>query len=445
MNMRILIKLILPCICAAVSLNASAVERLIILNEGLWQADNGKISYFEDGSVVSNEWFRETNGYKLGDTPNDIIQINDNLIAIAVNWSNIVQFITPAGKAVAATEDVPNNRKLATDGRYVYISSYGHEVAVNGSFMEFTKGYVAKIDINTFKVVSAVEVGYEPEGIAYYKGYLFVANTGGYAFQENHDYETTVSVIDAETMTLARTVDTGVINLYGKMSQSGSYLCINSPGDYYDIMASTVIFDCQAAIDGMPDEDCFHKLEYAATYNTVDLDGNFYAIGSRYSYYSGEYEFNYIRVNPGLLFESDGAEGVDEEFPGTVLADIKGMMMPYGIYINPYSGYLYATDAASFTSAGKLYQWDPEGNLLGTYKLYINPAHFLALPPDGHFGGQEDPDHPDEKPGEDNAVPLILSGKTESPLFNLQGIPVGNPRPGQIYIRDGKKIIYNQL
>ncbi len=229
-------------------------EKIILLNEGNWQADNGKITYFENGRVVSNQWFRDNNGYKLGDTPNDIIQVNDNLIAIAINWSNIVQFIDPSGRAVAATEDVPNNRKLATDGRYVYISSYGHECATVNGFVTFEKGYVAKIDIKTFKVVDVVEVGYEPEGIAYYKGYLFVANTGGYAFQEDHEYETTVSVIDAASMTVVRNVDTGQINLYGKMSQSGRYLCINSPGDYYDIQAATIIFDCETAITGGRDD-----------------------------------------------------------------------------------------------------------------------------------------------------------------------------------------------
>ncbi|MDE6715843.1 MAG: hypothetical protein K2J74_05085, partial [Muribaculaceae bacterium] len=48
-------------------------ERIILLNEGNWQADNGKISYFEDGKIISNQWFRDINGMKLGDTPNDII------------------------------------------------------------------------------------------------------------------------------------------------------------------------------------------------------------------------------------------------------------------------------------------------------------------------------------------------------------------------------------
>ena len=69
----------------------AAEEKLIILNEGMWQADNGRITYFEDGKIVSNSWFRDVNGYKLGDTPEDIIKINDNLLAISINWSNIIQ------------------------------------------------------------------------------------------------------------------------------------------------------------------------------------------------------------------------------------------------------------------------------------------------------------------------------------------------------------------
>ncbi len=421
------ISLLLPALCLWSA--AVARERIILLNEGNWQADNGKITYFDDGRIVSNQWFRDVNGQKLGDTPNDIIQVNENLIAIAVNWSNIVQFIRPDGVAVAATEDVPNNRKLASDGDYVYVSSYGHEVATVDGMLMFDKGYVAKIDVSTFKVVSAVEVGYEPEGIALYDGYLFVANTGGYAFQEDHEYETTVSVIDAATMKIVRTVDTGQINLYGKLSVSGKYLCINSPGDYYDIPAATIIFDCEAAISGAPDAECFRMLEYAATYSSQTSDGQFYAIGSRFSYYTSEYQFNYVKIDPEAVFASNGAEGVTEEFPGTLLDDIKKMTMPYGIYVNPYSGYIYATDAGSFAAAGALYQWDSEGNLLGVHGVYINPAHFLALDPDSETTDTE-------------SVVIEVVNEPASPLYNLSGLPVGNPVRGQIYVRNGKKLVY---
>lgn len=428
MHYRIFILAILLSLLAP-SLHAVS-EKIILLNEGNWQADNGRVSYFEDGQIVSNQWFRDANGYKLGDTPNDIIAVNDNLIAIAVNWSNIVQFIRPDGKAVAATEDVPNNRKLASDGNYVYISSYGHECIVNNQWTEFTKGFVAKIDVSTFKVVAACEVGYEPEGIAWYEGHLFVANTGGYAFQEDHEYETTVSVIDAATMQVVRTVDTGQINLYGKMSQSGKYLCINSPGDYYDVPAATIILDCEAVLAKKPDSQCFTKLEYAATYNCVTTDGLFYAIGSRYSYNTGEYTFNYITIDPETVMATHGGMGIGTTFPGTVLADIKKMGMPYGVYINPYTGYIYATDAGSFSAAGALYQWSPEGILLGTHKVYINPAHFLALKPDGWTGIG------------DTIVPV--PERSDNTIYNLQGIPVDNPIPGNLYIKNGKKFIYHQ-
>ena len=421
MKMKRYILLTLSLLLAVI---ADAQEKLILLNEGMWQADNGRVTYFEDDHVVSNQWFRDKNGMKIGDTPNDIIQVNDSLIAIAVNWSNIVQFIRPDGTAVAATEDVPNNRKLCSDGQYVYVTSYGHECATVDGMKTFEKGYVAKIDVSTFKVVAATEVGYEPEGIALYDGRLFVANTGGYAFEENHEYETTVSILNAATMELEKNVDVEQINLYGKMPQSGRYLCINSPGDYYEIPAACIIFDCEKALQG--DADCFVKLDYASTYSCTTLDGKFMAIGSRFSYYTNEYEFNYITIDPEEVMASLGSSGVEEQLPGNVLEDIKQMGMPYGLYVNPYTGYIYGTDAGSFTAAGMLYQWSPEGELLGKHKVYINPAHFLAL-------------QPDEQP---NGVVQIVNPQSQvSMLFNMQGQRIAVPQHGRLYVRDGKTFI----
>ena len=396
-----------------------AQERIILLNEGLWQADNGRVTYFQDGKVVSNQWFRDVNGSKLGDTPNDIIQVNENLIAIAINWSNVVQFITPEGKAVAATEDIPNNRKLCTDGRYVYVTSYGHECETTNGTQYFEKGFVAKIDISNFKCIAACEVGYEPEGIALYDGRLFIANTGGYAGTgEDHEYETTVSILNAETMQVENTIDVGQINLYGKLSQSGRYLCINSPGDYYETPAACIIFDCEKALQG--DEDCFVKLEYASTYSCTTLDGKFMAIGSRYSYITNEYTFNYVTIDPEEVMLSMGGSGVEERFPGTVLTDIKKMTMPYGIYVNPYTGYIYGTDAGSFEGAGYLYQWSPEGELLGKYKVYINPAHFLALAPEGYWSSIESIQNSKFKiRNREEVIYDIMGRRIDSSLFTL--------------------------
>ena len=406
--------------------SAVAQERLILVNEGMWQTDNGRLTYFENGQVKSNQWFRDQNGKKLGDTPNDIIQVNDNLIAIALNWSNIVQFVSPSGKAVAATEDIPNNRKLCTDGRYVYVTSYGHECETTTGTKYFDKGYVAKIDLNTFNVVAATEVGYEPEGIALYDGRLFIANTGGYAAQENdHDFETTVSIVNAQTMVVEKTIDLKQANLYGKMSQSGRYLLINSPGDYYYMPVASFVFDCRKALDG--DADCFVKFDFPVTYNCITPDGKFLAVGSNFSYVTGDYVFSHVVIDPQAVMESGGTSGVVTTMPGTLVSDFENMEQPYGIYVNPYTGYIYGTDASSFEGAGYLYQWSPGGQLLDKYKVYVNPGHFLALPPDGqHFQG----------------IVEIVNGKSvNSKCFDLQGRRVTSPQPGRIYLQDGHKIL----
>ena len=409
---------------------AAAQEKIMFLDEGTYQTDNGRLSYFEDGGIVSNQLFMDANGRKLGNTPNYILQIDDNRLAISVNVSNVIQFIDTKGKAIAAIEGVPNSRCMVSDGKSLYVTSYAHEVEVNGSIRTFTRGFVAKIDLTNYSITDAVEVGYEPEGIALYDGHLFVANSGGYSYAEDHDYEHTVSVVDAATMKVTRTVNVSAINLYGYMSISGQYLCINSPGDYYEEGPSTVIFDCRAAIDSKPDGQCSAKLSFPSTYNTVMPDGNFLTIGSTYSSLTGDFSYSKSIINPAEVMRTGGSGGVSNTLPGSVAADIAGMQTPNSIYVNPYTGYIYATDARDSTSAGRLYQWTPEGNLKGTYTTYINPGHILALPPDGHFGGIDGvaPDAGAE-PYEDSII------------YNLQGIPVVNTVPGQIYIRGGRKFI----
>ena len=337
-------------------------ENLIICNEGNWQSDNGQLSYYDGtAGVLTNKWFRQVNGSKLGDTPNDIIQVNDTLIAIAVNWSNIIQYIHPDGTACGATENVPNNRRMCTDGYYLYITSYAHQCGNQ----TFEKGYVAKIDVKTKQVVATCEVGWEPEGVRLYEGKLYVANTGGYAFSEGHGYETTVQVVDAETMKSIKTIETGCINLYGEMSQAGQYLCINSCGDYYNVKPKTVIVDCKT--------DEVKTFDFPATYNSTDGDV-FYTVGSEFSYNTGEYVYSIKTINPKTQEVKDGI------FCEAITQKIKEITSPYELYISPYTKNVYFTDAGSYGTAGYLYGYTKEGEqVFAPQKTYVNPAHILAL------------------------------------------------------------------
>lgn len=401
-----------------------AEEKLIVVNEGSWQADNGRLSYLADGQIVSNKWFREVNGYKLGDTPADIIQVNDNLIAIAVRNSNLIQFIRNDGTAVAAVEDLPNLRCLATDGSYVYATSYAHECETSAGVQTFEKGFVAKIDIKDFSVCAACEVGFEPEGISYYEGKLFVANSGGYSFQEDHDYESTVYILDCAEMKKTGEIETGHPNLYGRISKAGKYLCINSAGNYYDVPGCGLILDCEKAL--VNTAGCFAAIPYVVTYNCTAQNDTFLAIGSEYSFTEGGYKYTCLTLDPAKIMDSNGGEGYSKTLPGTMAQDIEKMESPYGIYMNPYTGMLYATDAGTYGSAGKLYQWSAQGEFITQYPVYINPGWFLALRPDS----------------QENAVDQIrVPEATDAPTYDLMGRRISAPVRGQIYISNGKKFI----
>ena len=105
------------------------------------------------------------------------------------------------------------------------------------------------------------------------------------------------------------------------------------------------------------------------------------------------------------------------------------MQQPYGLYVNPYTKEIYATDAGSYTGAGSLLSFTPDGSYTGSYKVYINPGHFLALKPANWNGVQ-------------GVETETSEADADAPVYNLQGIRVSNPRKGEIYIRAGRKMIW---
>ena len=337
-------------------------DRLIVLCEGLWGMDNSTLSLLDNG-MVTNRWFRQQNpGRKLGDTGNDMLQVNDTLIAISVNWSNIIQYIRPDGTAISATENIPNNRRLATDGKgFLYCTSYANH------------GYVAKIDLRTKQIVDTCHVGYEPEGIAYYDGRLFVCNSGGYSFQEGHDYESTVSVVDAQTMRELKRIDTHCPNLYGAVAQNGQFLCINAAGNYYDVQPRCVVLN-------MASEE-FRVFDFPATYCCA-YGNKFYIIGSAFSYSDGSAGGYAISAHTITLPSLEASDGLAEY--GFATETIERMDTPYGIYISEKSGHMYITDARGNATNGYLYEFAPASDSSDAtttrYALQgLNPSRMIAV------------------------------------------------------------------
>ena len=143
-------------------------------------------------------------------------------------------------------------------------------------------------------------------------------------------------------------------------------MCINSCGDYYDVKPRMLIFDCET--------NTFNVLDFPCTYNTTD-GKLFYVVGSEYSYYTNEYKYYQRTINPATM---EVKEGVVND---VVTKKLSELTSPYEIYISPYTHNIYFTDAGSYASAGYLYGYTMKGEeLFKPQKVYINPAHILALP-----------------------------------------------------------------
>ena len=225
---------------------------------------------------------------------------------------------------------------------------------------------MAKIDIRTKEIVDTCHVGREPEGVAYYDGKLFIANTGGYGPQTGRPYETTISVVDAATMRELKRIDTGCINLYGAMVRSGQFLCINSAGDNYDVPSRTVVLN-------MASEE-YRVFDFSATYACA-YNNRFYILGSGFSYLTGDYQMSTHTISLPSMTAADGLGAYS-----AAQQEIEKMQTPYGIFISPYSAHMYVTDARGNATNGRVYEFSPSGERLNSFRLEgINPGKILFM------------------------------------------------------------------
>lgn len=324
-------------------------DQLIVVLEGSYGQENSSLAYINAGTLTHDWYGAKNGGAQLGGLGNAIIQVNDTLLAIAMNGSGKVLFIHPDGTAVASTA-LPQARQLATDGSYVYCTSYADN------------GYVAKIDARTKQVVSTCATGHEPEGVAYAAGSLYVANTGAYS-----GYESTVSVVNAESMTETKKIDTGCLNLYGDLSVSGYYLCIGASGNYTDKPAQTVLLQWKSGE--------VKTYDFPASFNTA-YNGKFYIIGSEFSYATYTSTITTHTIDATTLEASEGLG----DYVAASDSVKQAMTEPYCLYASPYTGHLYVGDAKDYVSGSELREFGTDGAQLRKHTLQgLCPGDIVAL------------------------------------------------------------------
>ena len=290
------------------SLSTSA-QKLFVLNEGGMGSNNATLDFlrFKDGQYVTGA-FKKMNpsvGAGLGDVGNDIA-IHGKEAWIVVNNSGIVEVISADDETEIAAIQVPTPRNIAFDEKYAYVTSWAGAFATgsyddNGNYVitdsKNPKGHVYRIDLSTKKVDGSVEVGYQPEGIAVYNGKLYVANSGGISSQlpPNYSYDNTLSVIDAATFKVEKTVEVQV-NLKNVYSDGKGNIYVTNLGNYWNVHSG--LYMLQAASGG-------HVLHIADFVSVSALCGDtVYCIGTDSEYdWSAAHTYNAWSVTDGTKNE----------------------------------------------------------------------------------------------------------------------------------------------
>ena len=336
------------------------IRKVFVLNEGGMGSNNASLDFLRisDGNYVTGA-FKKMNPRVvggLGDVGNDIVVQGDEAW-IVVNNSGIVEVVSAKDEKEVAYFQIPTPRNIAFDDNYAYISSWAGAYATYGSDYSIVdyknpKGQVYRISLTTRKVEGSVEVGYQPEGLAYSGGKLYVANSGGISssLPPTYSYDNTVSVIDVATFKVVKTIPVAV-NLKNVYADGAGNVYVTCLGDYWMTHSGLYRIDKNDAVS--------HVSDYVSVSSVKD--GVVYCIGT-------EDEFDWSGA-PKTWKAWSCKDGVKTALPWTISAT------------TPYSLYAFSGDTFLLGDAGDYFN----PGTVGLYSAGAKKWSVTAGVCPGHF------------------------------------------------------------
>lgn len=318
------------------STEETGTAEIYVLSEGLFNMNNSTLAYYSlKNGEKDEDYFRNMNRRGLGDTGNDMA-LYGNKLYIVVNVSSQIEVIDfPTG---ASLKQIPmtDDENIPREPRYI---AFHKDKAYVCSF----DGTVARIDTASLEIDGYATAGRNPDGICVQGDKLYVSNSGGLDWETGVD--NTVSVIGTEPFEEIKKIEVGLnpgriaADAYGYVYVSTRGDAI-SEGDYNFVQIDT------------------RTNEVARTYNEKVMN---FAINDRIAYL---YNYNYATKSSQIkVFNLISGTTLRENF----ITDGTEVSTPYGIFVNPYSGNVYVTDAYSYLVRGDVLCFNPQGKLI--YRL----------------------------------------------------------------------------
>ncbi|NPA43916.1 MAG: hypothetical protein GXO49_00115 [Chlorobi bacterium] len=300
---------------------------IFVVNEGNFMANNGEISFYntETGELTNNIYSKQNNEAVLGDVVQSMC-ISGDFALISVNNSKKIELV-----------DVNNFKHVSTITDVVYPR---YIIPVKENICALTNGKnpgeVCIIDVSKKEITKRITVGTEPENLLLANNKIFVAN-GAWG------HDSTVSIIDAQTLELTKTIVVG---------DGATDLVSDKNGNIWVL--------CQGKAEYDAGEDTPSKLVCINpdTYDIIEevtigmVGDDFYP--TRIASYLNEDYIYYI--------EQTGVYRININNPQEKEWFIMGSY--YGLEINQENGDVYVFFDNGFTSAGIMTIYDKAGNKL---------------------------------------------------------------------------------
>lgn len=335
--------------------------RMFILNSGSIGANNSNISFYapREGKGIA-DIFYEQNGFRLGDTGQDMIE-DDDQIYVSVYGSNYLAKLNAAGVEqgrVSFTSDPELQggvRFLAEEGKFIYASFHG--------------GVVVKINKNDLSIAGKItNIGANLEGVAIEDGRLYVANSYSQSVDPEtgknvYKYLDEMFVIDLKNFSLSQTLT--VCTNPNQVAEEDDMIFVIGNGNYADKG-----YECQ-----MIDPKQNNKItSIAVATNMAVGNDKVYLVNSvtDWSSYTTTNTFFYYDIKAGRLVESSFMKDAPAELASASI---------YMMTIDDETGDIYI-GTSDYVSNGNLYRFNRDGSYITEFDSGgINPfkAIFLDL------------------------------------------------------------------
>ena len=300
--------------------------------EGSFNSNNGSLSWYNaDSNKIVNNLFEKINGRPAGDVIQSFALAGDYGVIVANNSQKIEVVDLETFKSVSTITGFSYPRYFAYKGE-------GTGYLSNGSM----GGQVYKIDLKVGYVTDTIEVGMGPEQIIISGNYLFVANSGGWG------YDNSVSVIDTGTGEVSHTITVGDIPVALVADRDNNIWVLCRGKVVYDESWSEIIEETDSKLVRINSQAMTVDNEIVIGQKGDDFNPSWLSV-------SPEGETLYFGEAEGLYAMSIDSGGQSAE------PFIDKMFSAAGIHAE--TGRLFAIEVKGFSSPGLLHIYDGSNHM----------------------------------------------------------------------------------